>query len=81
MLCHRGRSFRARWSNPLSIQLEINFGVDLHRHRLALEFRGFESPLAYGLDGFFVQPLADRAHHPDVEVDDPQAAVALNSEL
>jgi hypothetical protein len=38
-----------------SVQMEIDFDVDLHSHRLAIFISRLENPGFYGFDGLFIQ--------------------------
>src|SRR5208282_1108567 len=40
---------------PGSIQMEIDFDVNLHSHRLAVFHSRLEAPVLYGFDGLFIQ--------------------------
>lgn len=66
---------RGRFSSPLhlqaillpeSVEPEVNFDVDLHRHRAAVLHCRLEFPLAHGFNGFLVETHAQAARNLDI---------------
>jgi hypothetical protein len=62
--------------NPNLVEPEVNFDVDLHRHRAAILHRRLEFPPAHGLERFLIQAHAEAAGYFDV----PGIAVLIHDE-